>query len=81
MNSLAVVPGGTLENYSFIAGGNFTKFNNVSQPRLAKINCTTTGCTLDTSFTGVTTLDGANGVVNALAFVPGSTMENFSVLI
>lgn len=81
MNVIALVPGGTPENYSFIVGGNFTKFNNVSQVRLAKINCTATGCALDTNFVSTATTDGANAAVNTLAFVPGSTSAQFSVII
>lgn len=37
MNSIVVLPGGTTDNYSFLVGGTFTRFNNIVQNRLTRI--------------------------------------------
>lgn len=39
INAIAIFPGGDATNYSMLVGGTFTKFDNVTQNRLAKINC------------------------------------------
>jgi hypothetical protein len=86
INTIVLVPGGTPDNYSFFIGGSFTKYNNTDRNRLAKINCVTTGCTLDPDFNKVippTTAanTGANNIINAIAFVPGDDPSNYSLLV
>jgi hypothetical protein len=65
VNAMVVVPGGTATEYSIIIGWALTKYNNVNQKYLSKLDCNaTTGlCVLDPTFVGTTTTDGANNII------------------
>ena len=62
-------------------GGTFTKYATFSQKYIAKINCTTTSCTLETNFFGNGTSQGASALVNAIAIAPSDDGSGYDLLI
>ncbi len=81
INTIAIAPGATDQKYTVFVGGAFTQVRGKVQNRLAKIDCTATECRLDTTFISHLATSGATGVINAIAFAPGGTADNYQVII